>query len=184
MILFHLVAISSSVPTGCVPGITRTLWYPYTRNTIAMDSGRFWGGVSHNDFGFFGSFCPHVSARYRIIVDGTYSYSYENKWSSYVFHNVTTKSRTTPFIYLSQGACYQYLLLSSTGNSNSNGLFYIEMEGSPMTLLTSDKSYSCQKSFCLNNDLSFPNCSDQYTKQFSSRISWFFLLIHSFIQLF
>jgi len=174
-----LILFAKSVPSGCVPGVTRYLWYPSTKTSIASNSGTFGGGSSHNDFGFCGSFCPEADDYYRIIVEGTKVTSYETGHSYYYFHNITSRQRTTPYLYLIKGACYGYLLKASTGERQSSGRFYVQREGYTKNLLYNNQSFNCHKSFCLDSNLEFPECKTLPTFSLSrSKISLSFLLIH------
>jgi len=166
MLCLFLVFLRS-LPDGCYPGVTRHLWHPYSYDVLATDSDMFCSGSSFAGFGFHGSFCPQIDAKYRIIVEGTYDEYSESKYSYYIFNDTQTKSRTTPFLFLQAGACYKYAIWTSAG-WNSCGKFYIQRENFSKEILNYERSFSCYMSFCWNSQGEFPNCKP-FTEYHSSK---------------
>jgi len=160
--MFVLLSLCLSAPQDCLPGVMRHLWSPNRVFTHVNTSDVFYSD-NYNDFGFCGSFCPSEDGNYRMIVDGTYEPNCEAQYSLFSLHNYSGKPRTTPYLYLKSGACYQYYLWGATGIRNSWGKVSIQKEGQSATLFTTINSYNCPKSFCTNDEYQFPECFNQKT---------------------
>ena len=157
---FFLNFLSFSIPLTCEKGLFAYFWCfepncsPPKNVFFLQNISSTNGHPQYNGFGFKGSFCPHITANYQMIIEGTYTEYNENQWSFFNFHNYTSKNRISPFFFLVKGYCYKFNIWAATGIVNSYGSLYFKQELSNKFLLNSSNSYSCFETFCLNNYVS------------------------------
>jgi len=161
--MFFFCIFVGSIPANCIPGVTRHLWHPNRAFFNVLTSDVFNVGPDYADFGFYGSFCPKENGNYRMIVEGTLDSVCEDLYSSFTFANYSGKSRTTPYQFLQSGACYQYYIWASTCKFSSWGKLSVQKEDQIATLFTTENSFNCPNSFCLQDESVFPNCFNQKT---------------------
>ena len=127
--------------TSCSKGINTLNWGGQNFSILNHASSK-----GYRDLLLSGSFCPREEGSFRLIFEGTPSYSS----SSYSFNSISGRNRTTPYHYLDSNTCYPYSIYQSIDYSDDNfGILYFQKMDEQKQVITSDYSLTCVQIVCM-----------------------------------